>query len=65
MGIFPEGTTTDGTELKPFHASLFQPALGAGARVVVRGMRYSVRDGSVNLDASYAGDALAVRIDCV
>jgi len=56
VGIFPEGTTTDGTEVKPFHASLFQPALGAGARVVTAAIRYPARDGSPNLDASYAGD---------
>jgi 1-acyl-sn-glycerol-3-phosphate acyltransferase len=55
VAVFPEGTTTDGTELKSFHASLFQPALGAGARVVVMALRYIRRDGSVELDASYAG----------
>jgi 1-acyl-sn-glycerol-3-phosphate acyltransferase len=55
VAVFPEGTTTDGTELKPFHASLFQPALGAGARVVVMTLRYARGDGSVELDASYAG----------
>ncbi len=56
VGIFPEGTTTDGTHLRAFHASLFQPALGAGARVVTAAIRYRLPDGSVNLDASYAGD---------
>ena len=56
VALFPEGTTTDGTEVKPYHASLFQPALGAGARVAVLALRYVNRDGSVNVDASYAGD---------
>ena len=56
VAIFPEGTTTDGTEVKPYHASLFQPALGAGARVAVLALRYVNSDGSANLDASYAGD---------
>jgi len=56
VALFPEGTTTDGTEVKPYHASLFQPALGAGARVVVLALRYLNQDGSVNVDASYAGD---------
>jgi 1-acyl-sn-glycerol-3-phosphate acyltransferase len=54
--VFPEGTSTDGTELKPFRASLFQPALEAGARVAVLAIRYVNPDGSVNQDASYAGD---------
>jgi 1-acyl-sn-glycerol-3-phosphate acyltransferase len=56
VAIFPEGTSTDGTEIKPFHASLFQPALEAVARVVVVALRYVNPDGSVNLDASYAGE---------
>jgi 1-acyl-sn-glycerol-3-phosphate acyltransferase len=56
VAVFPEGTTTDGTELKPFHASLFQPAVGAGARVAVMALRYLRRDGSLDLGASYAGE---------
>jgi 1-acyl-sn-glycerol-3-phosphate acyltransferase len=61
VGIFPEGTTTDGTHLRAFHASLFQPALGAGARVATAGIRYPLRDGSANLDAAYAGDRTLVE----
>jgi len=56
VGMFPEGTTTDGAQVKPFHASLFQPALAAGAKVVVAALRYLNADRSANLDASYAGE---------
>jgi 1-acyl-sn-glycerol-3-phosphate acyltransferase len=56
VGLFPEGTTTDGTHVKPFHPSLFQPALSDGVRIVTAGIRYPHRDGSPNVDASYAGD---------
>jgi 1-acyl-sn-glycerol-3-phosphate acyltransferase len=56
VAMFPEGTSTDGTEIKPFHASLFQPGLGAVARVVAIALRYVNADGSVNLSASYAGE---------
>lgn len=56
VGLFPEGTTTDGSEVLPFHASLFQPAIAAGARIVTAAIRYPARDGGPNLDASYAGD---------
>jgi 1-acyl-sn-glycerol-3-phosphate acyltransferase len=56
VAMFPEGATTDGTGVKPYHASLFQPALGAGARVVVVALRYLNADGSPNLDASYVGE---------
>jgi 1-acyl-sn-glycerol-3-phosphate acyltransferase len=56
VGVFPEGTTTDGTHLRPFHASLFQPALGAGARVVSAAIRYPLRSGAPNLDAAYTDE---------
>lgn len=56
VGMFPEGMTTDGTQLRAFHASLFQPAIAAHARVAMAAIRYPNRDGSANLDASYAGD---------
>jgi len=56
VGVFPEGTTTDGTHLRAFHASLFQPALGAGARVASAAIRYPLRGGAANLDAAYSGE---------
>jgi 1-acyl-sn-glycerol-3-phosphate acyltransferase len=56
VAMFPEGTSTDGSEIKRFHPSLFQPALEAAARVVVVALRYVNPDGSVNPDASYAGE---------
>ena len=31
VGVFPEGTTGDGSELLPFHANLIQAAISAGA----------------------------------
>ena len=33
LGIFPEGTTTDGSCLLPFHANLFQAAIAANAPI--------------------------------
>jgi len=56
VAIFPEGICTDGRELKPYHASLFQPAVGAGAKVAVMALRYIHHDGELNADATYAGD---------
>ena len=56
VAIFPEGTTTDGTFVSPFHASLFQPALGAGARVLVLALRYLTDADRKNADVHYAGD---------
>ena len=56
VGIFPEGTTTDGTHLRAFHASLFQPALEAGARVSSAAIRYPLHGAEPNPDASYTGE---------
>jgi 1-acyl-sn-glycerol-3-phosphate acyltransferase len=61
IGVFPEGTTTDGTEVKQYHASLFQPALGAGARVVVSAIQYRSPDGSLDMDAHYEGERSLVE----
>lgn len=38
--IFPEGTTTDGREVLPFHPRLFQAALDAGCPVQPVALRY-------------------------
>lgn len=40
IAVFPEGSTTDGSVVRPFHSSLFQPAVGAGARVYPVAIRY-------------------------
>jgi 1-acyl-sn-glycerol-3-phosphate acyltransferase len=61
IGLFPEGTTTDGSHVLPFHASLFQPALASGARIVTAGIRYPGRDGKPNADAAYFGDRSLVE----
>ncbi|MEN9911743.1 MAG: hypothetical protein RI956_187 [Pseudomonadota bacterium] len=39
--IFPEGTTTDGQQILPFHASLFQAAIDAGVVIQPIYLNYS------------------------
>lgn len=56
VAFFPEGTTTDGTHLKPFLASLLQPAIDAGAELRPVALRYLNADGSINTRAAYCGD---------
>ena len=56
LAFFPEGTTADGTALKPFKSSMFQPAIEAGADVLPVALRYVDASGKVLLAASYAGD---------
>jgi len=38
--LFPEGTSTDGRTVRPFHARLYQAAIGAGAPVQTVAIRY-------------------------
>ena len=48
VGLFPEGTTTEGLDLRPFHASLFEPARAAGVAVqpvVLRFLHHGQRSG--------------------
>ncbi|HKQ23291.1 MAG TPA: lysophospholipid acyltransferase family protein [Burkholderiales bacterium] len=56
IGVFPEGTTSEGTGLQPFHASLLQPAVDERALVFPVALRYLDEDGRLNVNASYVGD---------
>jgi 1-acyl-sn-glycerol-3-phosphate acyltransferase len=55
IGIFPEGTTTDGTVLLRFHANLVQAGLHAGAPLIPLGVQY-LQDGRPSMAAAYIGD---------
>ena len=54
--LFPEGTTTDGTQLKPFKSSLIQAAIEAKSTILPVVIRYTLADGSPNIEAAYAGE---------
>lgn len=56
IAIFPEGTTTDGTELLPFHGSLLQPVIDAQGHVLPVAIRYRGRDGAHNDAPAYVAD---------
>lgn len=56
IGLFPEGTTSDGTTLQPFHSSLLQAALLAQAVIYPVAIRYRRSDGSVNTAPAYTGN---------
>ncbi|MBZ0096835.1 MAG: 1-acyl-sn-glycerol-3-phosphate acyltransferase [Sulfuricella sp.] len=53
VAVFPEGTTSNGTLLRPFHASLLQSAIDSGARLWPVAIRYQHRDGTANLSPAY------------
>jgi len=55
LTLFPEGTTTDGSEVRPFFPRLFSAAIETGAPVVPIALRYHV-DGELDHLAPYVGD---------
>ncbi len=59
--FFPEGTTTDGTEIKPFKSSLIQAAILANATVWPVAIRYPNADGSINTAVAYAGETSLIE----
>lgn len=56
VAIFPEGTTSNGGELKPFHSSLLQPAVLSQSLVQPAAIRYVHDDGSLNIAPAYIDD---------
>ena len=54
--VFPEGTSTDGTELKPFKSNLFETAVESGQTVWPLAVYYPNPDGSPNTAMAYCGD---------
>lgn len=56
LAIFPEGTTSDGSTLLPFHGNLIQAAISAHAPVMPVGLRYVQSDGQPSRAVLYIGD---------
>lgn len=55
VGLFPEGTTSEGMDVLPFHAGLFEPALQSGVAIQPVALRYRLR-GQRSSFAAYVGD---------
>jgi 1-acyl-sn-glycerol-3-phosphate acyltransferase len=57
LAVFPEGTTSDGMRLLPFHANLFQAAITANAPVQAVAIEFiDARTGQRSLAPCYIGD---------
>ena len=54
--LFPEGTSTNGHEVLPFHASLLAPAAELQWPITAAWVGYEVREGSVEEDVCYWRD---------
>jgi 1-acyl-sn-glycerol-3-phosphate acyltransferase len=54
MGLFPEGTTSDGKAILPFHASIFEAAMLAKSKVVPVVIRYLHSDGTLATEVTFS-----------
>jgi len=59
--LFPEGTTTDGTEMKPFKSSLIQAAILAKSPIWPVALHYPNADSSINTQIAYAGETTLIE----
>ncbi len=55
--LFPEGTSTDGSQVLRFHPSLFEPAVAAAAPVTAAAVRYVFEDGRNEQELCWFGDS--------
>jgi 1-acyl-sn-glycerol-3-phosphate acyltransferase len=55
--LFPEGTTSDGSQLLPFRSRLIDPATVAGAPVTAAAIRYVIDGGIEERELCWIGDA--------
>jgi lyso-ornithine lipid O-acyltransferase len=53
--LFPEGTTTDGRHVLPFHSTTLQPAINAGVPVTPCAIHYELEDGDVAREICWWG----------
>lgn len=54
--LFPEGTSSDGSQVLPFHSSLLQVAIESPAPVTAAAISYEIDGGDAALDVCYYGD---------
>lgn len=56
VAVFPEGTTSNGDQVLPFHAALFQSAIDSGAPILPWVLHYSDESGQTSHAADYVGE---------
>ncbi|MEQ1803981.1 MAG: lysophospholipid acyltransferase family protein [Burkholderiaceae bacterium] len=61
VAVFPEGTTSDGTGLLPFHANLLQAAIATQTPVQAVAIRYRDAQQAVSPAAAYIGETTLMQ----
>ena len=64
VAFFPEGMTTDGQQLRPFHGALFQPAIESDAPILPLAVSYHDSNGERSLAPAYAGSTSLLQCFC-
>jgi len=59
--LFPEGTSTDGSEVIRFHSRLIDPATSLGVPITTAAVRYAVGDGTPERELCWYGDETFVN----
>ncbi len=54
--LFPEGTSTDGSQVLPFHPRLIDPATSAGVPITTAAVRYTIEGGVHERELCWYGD---------
>ena len=54
--LFPEGTSTDGSEVIRFHSRLIDPATSLGVPITPAAIRYKIHDGTPERELCWYGD---------
>jgi 1-acyl-sn-glycerol-3-phosphate acyltransferase len=61
LAVFPEGTTSDGRDILPFHANMLQAAISADAPAQPVALSFvDAASGAISFAASYVGDETLV-----
>lgn len=61
VAVFPEGTTSDGHQLLPFHANLLQAAIATGMPVQPVALRYADSTDEVSRALEFVGETTLVQ----
>ena len=61
VAVFPEGTTSDGRALLPFHANLLQAAIASSAVVQPVGLRFSDAHQAISSAVEFVGETTLAR----
>ena len=59
--LFPEGTSTDGSQVMRFHSRLIEPATSLGVPITPASIRYVIHDGTEERELCWFGDETFVN----